>query len=101
MCFVSKSHLLSFRYKAYDDQEGMEVAWNEVRLDGVSEQTKAKILGEITLLEQLRHQNIMEIFDSWETDDRVVFITEIMYSGTLKEYVFIFFLIQILVLFEK
>lgn len=74
-------------YKAYDDQEGMEVAWNEVRLDGVSEQTKAKILGEITLLEQLRHQNIMEIFDSWETDDRVVFITEIMYSGTLKDFI--------------
>lgn len=32
----------------------------------------------------------MEIYDSWETEkhDYVIFITEMMYSGTLKEYVF-------------
>jgi serine/threonine protein kinase len=54
----------------------------------VQPQQKAKILGEITILEQLKHEHIMEIYNSWETRDGqyVVFITEIM-SMTLKEYV--------------
>lgn len=53
-------------------------------------QQKAKILGEITILEQVKHEHIMEIYNSWETPDGqyVVFITEIM-SMTLKEYVIV------------
>ena len=75
-------------YKAYDSDEGIEVAWNQVRLIKVQPQQKAKILGEITILEQVKHEHIMEIYDSWETPDGhfVVFITEIM-TMTLKEYV--------------
>jgi len=79
-------------YKAYDTEEGIEVAWNQVRLTGVQPQQRAKILGEITILEQLKHQNIMDIYDSWETPsgDYLIFITEIMSSGTLKTYVYLF-----------
>jgi len=75
-------------FKAYDSEEGIEVAWNQVRLHKVQPQQKAKILGEITILEQVKHAHIMEIYDSWETVDGhyVVFITEIM-SMTLKDFV--------------
>lgn len=75
-------------FKAYDSEDGIEVAWNQVRLHGVQPQQKAKILGEITILEQLKHPHIMEIYNSWETKDGqyVVFITEIM-SMTLKDFV--------------
>ncbi len=75
-------------FRAYDTEEGIQVAWNQVRLHNVQPQQKAKILGEITILEQVNHNHIMKIFNSWETPDGqyLVFITEIM-SMTLKEYV--------------
>ncbi len=68
----------------------------------VTPQQKVKIMGEITILEQVKHQNIMDIFHSWETEDGeyVVFITEIMSSGTLKEFVTIC-ITNALVLFAK
>ncbi|KAL0477493.1 hypothetical protein AKO1_010821 [Acrasis kona] len=76
-------------FKAYDTYEGLDVAWNQVKLQNVNSAQRAKIMGEITILERVRHANIMDIFHSWETEDGdyVVFITEIMSSGTLKEFV--------------
>jgi serine/threonine protein kinase len=75
-------------FRAYDTEEGIQVAWNQVRLHNVQPQQKAKILGEITILEQVNHNHIMKIFNSWETPDGqyLVFITEIM-SMTLKDFV--------------
>lgn len=79
------SHMIS--YRAYDSDEGIEVAWNQVRLQGVKPEQKAKILGEITILEQLETDYIMRILNSWESSngEYLIFITEIMSSGTLKE----------------
>lgn len=76
-------------YRAYDSDEGIEVAWNQVRLQGVKPEQKAKILGEITILEQLETDYIMRILNSWESSngEYLIFITEIMSSGTLKDYV--------------
>jgi WNK lysine deficient protein kinase len=72
---------------AYDDDDSSEVAWNQIKLNGVTKQNKQKILGEITILEQLEHENIMKIYDSWEAPNgHLIFITEIMSSGTLKEF---------------
>lgn len=75
-------------YKAYDAEEGREVAWNQVKLSNVKKQTREKILTEIAILEQLHHERIMSIYDSWESEDGklLIFITEIMSSGTLKDF---------------
>lgn len=45
-------------------------------------------MGEIQILEQIEHNRIMSIYDSWESEDGklLVFITEIMSSGTLKDF---------------
>ena len=41
------------------------------------------------MLQTLNHDNIIGIYDSWEDEKNkeVVFITELMTSGTLKEFV--------------
>ncbi|CAL8100615.1 unnamed protein product [Orchesella dallaii] len=79
-------------YLAMDTEEGVEVAWNEVRF---SERKNLKAQEEkIRLvfdnLTQLEHPNIVKFHKYWmETHSekpRVVFITEYMSSGSLKQF---------------
>eukprot|EP00761_Pharyngomonas_kirbyi_P013150 gb/GECH01013177.1/.p1 GENE.gb/GECH01013177.1/~~gb/GECH01013177.1/.p1 ORF type:complete len:851 (+),score=233.65 gb/GECH01013177.1/:1-2553(+) len=77
-------------YKAYDEEEGLEVAWNQIRSENFKDpEQRAKVHSEISILEQLHHQNIINIFDAFETKDKsyIVFVTEIMTSGTLREFI--------------
>lgn len=83
-------------YKAFDHEEGVEVAWNHLKVDHLSEQIAAKILSEIQILTQLDNENIIKFYHSWlhpnpgagsgGTNYDVFFITELMTSGTLKNY---------------
>lgn len=78
-------------YKAFDRDEGMEVAWNQLKVDHLSEQSAAKILSEIQILTQLDNENIIKFYHSWVRRNNsgsydVFFITELMTSGTLKNY---------------
>lgn len=78
-------------YKAFDREEGMEVAWNQLKVDHLSEQSAAKILSEIQILTQLDNENIIKFYHSWLRRNAagsydVFFITELMTSGTLKNY---------------
>ena len=41
---------------------------------------------EIEILKRVRHPNIITFLDSWYTSGELVFITEMMTSGTLREY---------------
>ncbi len=47
-----------------------------------------RILNEIALLKQLQHTNLIAFYGAWvsKDKDKVVFITELMSSGTLKEF---------------
>ncbi|KAL1925098.1 uncharacterized protein VTP21DRAFT_4752 [Calcarisporiella thermophila] len=79
-------------YKAFDQEEGVEVAWNQLRVDHMNRKDAKKILAEIEILESLRNENIINFFASWISHDpdgreRVIFITELMTSGTLKQYI--------------
>lgn len=67
-------------YKAIDETEGKEVAWNVL-------ENRTYFLEEIKLLRSIRHQNIIEIYDYWIDGDKLIFITEMMTSGTLKDYI--------------
>ncbi|KAG0298995.1 hypothetical protein BGZ98_010362 [Dissophora globulifera] len=78
-------------YKAFDQEEGVEVAWNQLRIDHLTKKEAQKILSEIEILESIRNDHIINFLASWSTKapnggERVVFITELMSSGTLKQY---------------
>lgn len=76
--------------KAIDEEEGKEVAYNEVRIKRYEEETHAgnSFSKEIALLKHISHPNIIQILDYWFTsDDRFVFVTEMMTGGTVKDYI--------------
>ena len=76
-------------YRAYDTQEGIEVAWNVVTLSGVPKTERNRIVNEVRLLERLHHANIISFHGSWVNRERqeVNFVTEILSSGTLKSFI--------------
>lgn len=75
--------------KAIDEEEGKEVAYNEVKIRRYEEETQApsSFSKEIALLKNIDHPYIIKIFDYWFTDEDFVFITELMTGGTLRDYV--------------
>ncbi|XP_022650047.1 nuclear receptor-binding protein-like isoform X2 [Varroa destructor] len=80
-------------YLAMDTEEGVEVVWNEVNF---SERKNFKAMEEkikltFDSLAQLSHPNIVKIHNYWIDDHkegppRVIFITEYMSSGSVKQF---------------
>ena len=95
-------------WKAFDQEEGFEVAWNILRIPELKKQKiqeysstnytspqsdswNKKVLDEIEILKSLNHPNIINIIYAWYTvhpefGPCVCFITELMTSGTLKSF---------------
>eukprot|EP00898_Chlorokybus_atmophyticus_P006023 jgi/Chlat1/6421/Chrsp45S05921 len=76
-------------YKAFDEVEGMEVAWNECKMQFITSSTGSRdVMHEVDLLKALNHKNVMRLHDSWidPHTGHVIFITEIFTSGTLRQY---------------
>ncbi|KAK1313845.1 putative serine/threonine-protein kinase WNK1 [Acorus calamus] len=77
-------------YRAFDEYEGIEVAWNQVKLYDFlqSPEDLERLYCEIHLLKTLKHKNIMKFYTSWvDTSNRNInFVTEMFTSGTLKQY---------------
>ncbi|KAK4798022.1 hypothetical protein SAY86_030348 [Trapa natans] len=77
-------------YRAFDEYEGIEVAWNQVKLYDFlqSPEDLERLYCEIHLLKTLKHKNIMKFYTSWvDTANRNVnFVTEMFTSGTLRQY---------------
>jgi len=77
-------------YKAFDEADGIEVAWNQVKVNDLasSPAEKERLFAEIKVLKQLKHKNIMTFYDSWldQKNMTVNFITELFTSGTLRQY---------------
>ena len=71
---------------------GTEVAWNQVRVSELvncrdSKEERDRLFAEIRVLKQLKHKNIMTIYDSW-LDSKTMsinFITELFTSGNLRQ----------------
>ncbi|XP_061338658.1 probable serine/threonine-protein kinase WNK9 isoform X3 [Gastrolobium bilobum] len=79
-------------YKAFDEYEGIEVAWNQVKLYDFLQNPEdlERLYCEIHLLKTLKHKNIMKFCTSWvDTANRHInFVTEMFTSGTLRQYRF-------------
>ncbi|KAL8137206.1 hypothetical protein V2J09_003207 [Rumex salicifolius] len=77
-------------YKAFDEIDGIEVAWNQVRIDDVvqSQERLEMLYSEVHLLKTLKHDHIIKYYFSWVDDvNRTVnIITELFTSGSLRRY---------------
>lgn len=73
-------------YKAIDKEEGIEVAWNTCQ---TTRNEFNEISEEVDILKKVRHSNIITFYDSWYANGEFVFITELMTSGTLREYIYV------------
>lgn len=76
-------------YKAFDEVLGLEVAWNQVKLNHVfdSPEELQRLYSEVHLLKNLDNDSIMRFHTSWiDLDGKTFnFITEMFTSGTLRE----------------
>ncbi|XP_048139270.1 probable serine/threonine-protein kinase WNK4 isoform X2 [Rhodamnia argentea] len=77
-------------YKAIDEVLGMEVAWNQVKLNDSfrSADELQRLISEVHLLSTLNHDSIMKFHTSWVDIEGMSFnfITEMFTSGTLRNY---------------
>lgn len=80
-----------FRYKAFDELNGTEVAWNQAKICNVlqSPDVLQRMYSEVHLLSALHHESLIRFHASWiDVENRTLnFITEMFSSGTLREYV--------------
>ncbi|XP_021776519.1 probable serine/threonine-protein kinase WNK9 [Chenopodium quinoa] len=77
-------------YKGFDEYNGTEVAWNQVKLTDFLQRPEdlERLYSEIHLLKTLKHKNIMKFYTSWvDINNRNInFVTEMFTSGTLRQY---------------
>ncbi|ESQ42894.1 hypothetical protein EUTSA_v10014189mg [Eutrema salsugineum] len=77
-------------YRAFDQEEGIEVAWNQVKLRCFSDDPAMveRLYSEVRLLKSLKNNNIIALYKVWrdEKNNTLNFITEICTSGNLREY---------------
>ncbi|KAF9363102.1 ATP binding [Mortierella sp. NVP85] len=71
-------------FKGIDRDEGYEVAWNCFQ---TTRQEYAELSQEVEILKCVRHPNIINFHDCWYSNTDFIFITELMTSGTLREYI--------------
>ncbi|CAI9764890.1 unnamed protein product [Fraxinus pennsylvanica] len=71
-------------YKAFDQLDGIKVAWNQVKINDVlhAPEDLEKLYSEVHILRQLKHDNIIKSYDSWIDDKKKTFnmITELFTS---------------------
>ncbi|KAL3529503.1 hypothetical protein ACH5RR_008825 [Cinchona calisaya] len=77
-------------YRAFDELEGIEVAWNQVKISDLlrNSDDMERLYSEVHLLKTLKHKNIIKFYNSWvdSKHENINFITEIFTSGTLRQY---------------
>lgn len=77
-------------YRAFDQEEGIEVAWNQVRLRKFckDQQMIDRLYSEVRLLRTLKNQCIISLYSVWRDEEcsTLNFITEVCNSGNLRDY---------------
>lgn len=77
-------------YRAFDQEEGIEVAWNQVKLRNFSDDpsTIERLNSEVRLLRSLKNKNIIALYHVWRDQGKntLNFITEVCTSGNLRDY---------------
>ncbi|MED6171666.1 hypothetical protein PIB30_042833 [Stylosanthes scabra] len=77
-------------YKAIDEVLGIEVAWNQVKINEAlrTPDNLQRLYSEVHLLGTLKHQSIIRFYTSWiDVENKAFnFVTEMFTSGSLREY---------------
>uniref|UniRef100_A0ACD5W5N2 Uncharacterized protein n=1 Tax=Avena sativa TaxID=4498 RepID=A0ACD5W5N2_AVESA len=77
-------------YKAFDQLEGLEVAWNQIKVGDIlrNNDDLERLRSEVRLLKTLKHKNVIKFYNSWldKKSNNINFITEVFTSGTLRQY---------------
>uniref|UniRef100_A0A6N2JXC6 non-specific serine/threonine protein kinase n=1 Tax=Salix viminalis TaxID=40686 RepID=A0A6N2JXC6_SALVM len=77
-------------YKAFDEVDGIEVAWNQVNIEDVlqSSQQLERLYSEVHLLKSLKHESIIKFYSYWVDDKNktINIITELFTSGSMRLY---------------
>ncbi|KAH1081695.1 probable serine/threonine-protein kinase WNK11 isoform X1 [Gossypium raimondii] len=77
-------------YRAFDQEEGIEVAWNQVKLTNFSEDPVLinRLQSEVQLLRTLKNKYIIVCYSVWRDREHntLNFITEVCTSGNLRSY---------------
>ncbi|KAB1224611.1 putative serine/threonine-protein kinase WNK11 [Morella rubra] len=77
-------------FRAFDQEEGREMAWNQVLLRRFSDDKEMidRLYTEVLLLRTLNNENIIAAFSSWTDLESMTlnFLTEVCTSGNLREY---------------
>ncbi|KAL3821099.1 hypothetical protein ACJIZ3_007004 [Penstemon smallii] len=77
-------------YRAFDQEEGIEVAWNQVKLRNFCDDETMinRLYSEVRLLRNLKNKNIIALYHVWRDKEKntLNFITEVCTSGNLREY---------------
>ncbi|GAA0156908.1 non-receptor serine/threonine protein kinase [Lithospermum erythrorhizon] len=77
-------------YRAFDEFEGIEVAWNQVKVADLLRNSVdlERLYSEVHLLKTLKHKNIIKFYNSWidAKNENINFITEVFTSGNLRQY---------------
>lgn len=76
-------------FKGYDHENGIEIAWNQIKFERLKDTERARLDEEIKILSILQHANIINFYDFYIDDEkkRLVILTELMTSGTLRQFV--------------
>ncbi|KAK7393838.1 hypothetical protein VNO78_22402 [Psophocarpus tetragonolobus] len=77
-------------YKAFDEVDGIEVAWNMISVEDLVQtpQQLGNLYSEVHLLKSLKHDNVIKLYNSWvdDTTGTINMITELFTSGSLRQY---------------
>lgn len=77
-------------YRAFDQEEGIEVAWNQVKLRNFCDNPAMieRLYSEVRLLRTLMNKNIISLHNVWRDEEHntLNFITEVCTSGNLRDY---------------
>ncbi|XP_008227103.1 PREDICTED: probable serine/threonine-protein kinase WNK11 [Prunus mume] len=77
-------------YRAFDQEEGIEVAWNQVKLRNFTNDPAMieRLYAEVGLLRSLADKNIITLYNVWrdEENNTLNFMTEVCTNGNLRDY---------------
>ncbi|RZC67975.1 hypothetical protein C5167_011666 [Papaver somniferum] len=79
-------------YKAFDEVDGIEVAWCQVNIDavvrGCTPDLESALYDEVNMLKVVHHKHIIKMYKSWVDDGKKTLniITELFNSGSVRQY---------------
>ncbi|KAF7683971.1 Serine/threonine-protein kinase pkpA [Astathelohania contejeani] len=82
---VLSYHSYKIVYRGVDLDKGIEIEWNSIKLDTFVKQSY--FFTKFDFIASINHPNIKRMHDFWFVDGSLVFISEFMTSGTLREYI--------------